>query len=102
MKQFSIETDNTKQEIKTPTSKAKFEIPEIESTIEKIEEAEVIEEEDEEIGEDEIGFVAALLGAILGRRIEIKKANKADQERLAKEMEKIHPKERKRGCGCGW
>lgn len=98
MEQITLTRGETQKKVETPTSKAKFEIPKVEETIARIEEAEEVEEEQEL--ESFVGVFGAFFSYLAARRA--KRADAAEEERLAKEMEKIHPKEKKRsGCGCG-
>ena len=101
MKQLSIDTNAEQKKVNTPTSKLKFDVPNISETVEKIE----TEEAKEEISDEEIegAFGLALLRFLLGRK---KSQASSDNEKdLEREMEKVHPKEIKdliKGCGCGF
>lgn len=103
MKQFTV--GNKGEQKKSPTtSTAKFEIPKIESTLEKIEEEQQQEEE------DEVSTLAAVLFmGLLGKMNSLKKKARdaAENERLANELneslsEEQEEEEQSRGCGCGW
>lgn len=99
MEQITLKTGTATKKVETPTSKAKFETPEIGKTVSLIEEAEQVEEQQEV--EEMLGFFATFFGFIANRRA--KRADSRDEEeRLAIEMEKIHGKQKKnKGCGCG-
>jgi len=96
MEQITLKKDAA-QKVETPTSKAKFQIPEIDGTVAKIEEAE--QEVEEQEVEEMMGFFAGFFGFLAARRARMAET---EEERLAKEMEKIFSRETKRkGCGCG-
>ncbi len=100
MEQITLKRDTAQKKVETPTSKAKFEIPEIGETVAKIEEAEEVEEEQEI--EEVLGFFAGFFGFILARKARREEAEGIEEERLVVEMERIHGKQkRKGGCGCG-
>lgn len=104
MEQITLQRDTAQKRVEAPTQRAKFEIPKVEETIARIEEAEQAEkeqfEEEQEI-EKIFGFIAGFFGFFAHRRAK-RAAAEDEEERLAAEMEKIHPKEKKLGgCGCG-
>ena len=95
MEQISLKKDATKKSISLPASKAKFDIPVVEDIVEKI------DNDNGEDEEEEIPVLAALLLFLGIVRKKGKEAASRNEAKLAAEMELIHPKEQRGGCGCG-
>ena len=92
MKQIKIPQIGGQEKVSTPTSKAKFAIPETAAIIEKIEQEEEEEEEIQNLFRAFFGVAAKILKG------KLKAAEEAENRRLEQELQE--PEETISSCGC--